>query len=167
MNSRLLVQHKELIQVIIFFSLVFSFCGTIFVIVMGTSGHEQAVMILYVVESCSDFTVLNETPLEQPTFEYFNTIWDSPTSYWLLKECVSTINSFCLEEWTDVISYFQNLTNDHEKWLAHSKERHVCVSNAPHEFIGTTSFHEKILFVFDIMDYFIIIIKVEEQINFR
>ena len=120
-------------------------------------------MILCVVESCSDFTVLNETPLEQPTFEYFNTIWESPASYWLLKECVSTINSFCLEEWTDVISYFQNLTNDHEKWLAHSKEHHVCISNTPQEFIGTTLFHAKILLVFAILIYLMLMIKVKNK----
>ena len=76
-------------------------------------------------ESFSDFTVLNESSMEQPTFEYFKTTWDSPASYWLVKECISTINTVCQEEWNDVLSYFKNLTPDHEMWLAHTKDNQV------------------------------------------
>lgn len=147
--------------------MIFRVGRTISVVVTATARYKQvAVKISHVVESCSDFTVLNETPLEQPTFEYFNTIWESPASYWLLKECVSTINSFCLEEWTDVISYFQNLTNDHETWLAHTTGHQVSMPNIADNSIETSLLHEKILFVCSILNYSVVI-KVFAQIYFR
>ena len=81
--------------------------------------------LFWFTESHSDFTILQEASsggLDPPSFEYFQTTWSVPDSYWLLSECVLTIQTRCLEEWSDVISYFQTLTRDHEVWLMRNKD---------------------------------------------
>ena len=64
------------------------------------------------------------------------------------------------------MSYFQNLTNDHETWLAHTTGHQVSMPNIADNSIETSLLQEKILFVCSILNYSVVI-KVFAQIYFR